>query len=48
MKSRCSAEGEPKPLSMEEIRWVKKSWLGELDFLEAARPFIADLVGGVA
>jgi 8-oxo-dGTP diphosphatase len=41
-------EGEPQPLMMEEIRWVKRGDLGELDFLEADRPFVADLVQGVA
>ncbi len=37
-------EGEPQPLSMEEIRWVRRSELGELDFLDADKPFVADLI----
>jgi 8-oxo-dGTP diphosphatase len=41
-------EGEPKPLTMEEIRWVKRTDLGQLDFLEADRPFVADIVRGAA
>jgi len=39
-------DGEPKALEMEQIRWVKKSALGELDFLEADRPFVSDLIRG--
>ena len=39
-------DGEPKALEMEQIRWVKKSDLGELDFLEADRPFVSDLIRG--
>ena len=41
-------EGDPQPLSMEEIRWVRREELGGLDFLEADRPFVADLVRGAA
>lgn len=40
-------EGDPQPLSMEEIRWVRKADLASLDFLEADRPFVEDLVRGV-
>ncbi len=40
-------EGVPQPLSMEEIRWVRRQELGGLDFLEADRPFVADLMRGV-
>jgi hypothetical protein len=32
---------------MAEIRWVHRKDLGELDFLEADRPFVADLMRGV-
>ena len=42
------AEGIPQPLSMEEIRWVRKQDLGALDFLEADRDFVADIVRGAA
>lgn len=38
--------GEPRPLSMEEIRWVHRRDLGRLDFLEADRAFVAELVRG--
>lgn len=38
--------GEPRALSMAEIRWVERKDLGELDFLEADRPFVQELVRG--
>lgn len=36
--------GEPRAIAMEEIRWVAQTELGTLDFLEADRPFVAELV----
>ena len=36
-------EGEPQPLSMAEIRWVRKAELDALDFLAADKPFVAEL-----
>lgn len=38
--------GEPQPLSMMEIRWVHRRDLGSLDFLEADRAFVAELIRG--
>lgn len=38
--------GDPRPLVMEEIRWVHRRDLGELDFLEADRIFVAELIRG--
>lgn len=38
--------GEPQPLSMVEIRWVHRRDLGSLDFLEADRAFVAELIRG--
>lgn len=35
--------GEPRPLCMAELRWVARSELEGLDFLEADRPFVAEL-----
>jgi 8-oxo-dGTP diphosphatase len=39
-------EGTPQPLEMEEIRWVRRADLGQLDFLEADRPFVGELLSG--
>jgi len=39
-------QGDPRPLSMAELRWVHRTALPELDFLEADRPFVADLAAG--
>jgi 8-oxo-dGTP diphosphatase len=41
-------QGDPKPLSMEEIRWVPRSQLAKLDFLAADKPFVEELVRGAA
>ena len=37
-------EGEPRAIAMAEIRWVPQGELDKLDFLEADRPFVAELV----
>jgi 8-oxo-dGTP diphosphatase len=39
-------DGDPRPLSMAEIRWVPRAELEQLDFLEADRPFVAELARG--
>lgn len=39
-------EGDPRPLSMAELRWVARAQLTSLDFLEADKPFVADLAEG--
>lgn len=39
-------EGDPRPLSMAELRWVRRTELVALDFLEADRPFVAALAVG--
>jgi 8-oxo-dGTP diphosphatase len=39
-------EGDPRPLSMAELRWVPRAELTSLDFLEADKPFVADLAEG--
>jgi 8-oxo-dGTP diphosphatase len=41
-------QGQPQPLSMAEIRWVRRADLEQLDFLEADRSFVAALARGVA
>lgn len=38
--------GEPRPLVMAEIRWVPRRELANLDFLEADRPFVNELIRG--
>lgn len=37
-------DGEPRAMAMAEIRWVPQKELDRLDFLEADRPFVAELV----
>ncbi len=39
-------EGEPRPLSMAELRWVRRGELPAFDFLDADRLFIAELARG--
>jgi 8-oxo-dGTP diphosphatase len=39
-------DGEPQPQAMAEIRWVPRRQLDQLDFLEADRPFVGELVRG--
>jgi 8-oxo-dGTP diphosphatase len=40
-------DGDPRPLSMAELRWVARAELPTLDFLEADRDFVGALaVGG--
>lgn len=39
-------EGTPQPLVMAELRWVCRSELEQLDFLEADRDFVAQLARG--
>lgn len=39
-------EGTPHPHAMAEIRWVPRRELETLDFLEADRPFVGELVRG--
>ena len=41
-------DGEPQPLVMAELRWVARHDLAEMDFLEADRTFVAELVRGAA
>lgn len=37
---RLAPAAQPQALGMAEIRWVPRARLGELDFLEADRPFV--------
>ena len=39
-------DGDPRPLSMAELRWVPRAELPALDFLEADRSFVAELAKG--
>jgi 8-oxo-dGTP diphosphatase len=39
-------EGDPRPLSMAELRWVPRAELVTLDFLEADLEFVSDLAKG--
>lgn len=39
-------QGDPRPLSMAELRWTPRALLTALDFLEADRDFVADLAEG--
>jgi 8-oxo-dGTP diphosphatase len=39
-------EGDPRPLSMAELRWVPRAELTALDFLEADREFVEALARG--
>jgi 8-oxo-dGTP diphosphatase len=37
--------GEPKPVEHDEVRWLGALELGDVDWLEPDRPFLAELVG---
>ena len=37
--------GDPAPVEHDEVRWLGASELGEVDWLEPDRPFLAELVG---
>ena len=39
-------DGDPRPLSMAELRWVARAELTQLDFLDADRDFVAALARG--
>jgi 8-oxo-dGTP diphosphatase len=36
-------EGEPDPLEHDLVRWLAAAELGDVDWLEADRPFLAEL-----
>ena len=37
--------GDPAPVEHDEVRWLGAVELGEVDWLEPDRPFLAELVG---